>query len=130
MARIEGLLKAAWIKEMKKGLPHFVVLPHQDVRQSGHPDVSVTGHGRTSWLEFKHGDPHFDDTGIQELTMLRLAAAGYARYVVYIENAKGLAKRTLIVHPKNFGSLEPEVWAVGFDHRFVVDFIKQVHRIS
>jgi hypothetical protein len=112
---------------IKLHLPGFVAIRHEDVRRSGIPDLSLTGHGKDSWLEIKHGDPDFDSEGIQELTMLRLAAAGYARYLIYMEDKDGGNKRTLIVHPKHLGDLEPEAGCMGHDHRWVVEFLRERH---
>lgn len=125
--RDESGLRSALMREVKLVLPGFTALRHEDVRTSGIPDLSLTGLKRTTWWEFKHGTPDFDSTDIQELTMLRLAAAGYARYVIWHEK-RGI-KRTLVVHPKHLGDLTPEVWCVGFDHRFIVEFMRSAHRI-
>lgn len=127
MARHEGILKAACIKALKEA--GFVVMAHEDVRRSGQPDASVTAGGRTTWLEFKHGDPKFDSTGIQELTMLRLAAGGTAYYIVYLEDTDGGGKRTLIVHPRNFKTLAATQGCPGHNHQLVVDFLSQVHSV-
>lgn len=121
----ESLLKSALIKELKLQLPGFVALRHADVRTSGIPDLSLTGRTHTTWWEFKHGTPSFASSGIQELTMLRLAAAGYARYVVW-EEKLGI-RRTLVVHPRQIGAVDAEAWCTGFDHRFVVAFMRKVH---
>lgn len=123
----ESGLKAALLKEMRLQLPGFVIQAHADGLRSGVPDWSVDGNGRTSWLEFKHATPDFSSRGIQELTMLRLAAASYARYVVWWENAQGTGKRTLIVHPKNLKDLVPEAWCVGHNHRWLVEWIRARH---
>lgn len=128
VARREAELKSALLAEMKLIVPSYVVQTHENVRRSGQPDWSVTAHGRDSWLEFKHGTPHFDSQGLQELTMLRLAAAGFARYVIWQENADGTGKRTMIVHPKNIGDLGPEEWRVGFDNRFIIEYLRKRHR--
>jgi len=125
--RRESHLKARCIEEVKKELPKFVVFSHQEFARHGVPDNSITGRGKTTWWEFKHGTPHFDSTGIQELTMLRLAGAGFARYVIFLEDAGGLSKRILIVHPKDLRDLHPEASCVGHNYKFVVDYIKQVH---
>ena len=127
IVRNESQLKSKLMELIRDGLPGFVAIRHEDVRRAGIPDLSLTGYGKTSWIEIKHGTPDFDSTGIQELTMLRLAAAGYARYLVYIENQDGSNKRTLIVHPKRLKDLEPEAWCLGYNHRWVIDFLKDRH---
>lgn len=120
----ESYLKSALMKELKLQLPGFVALRHEDVRSAGIPDMSLTGGGRTTWWEFKLAAPRFASRGIQELTMLQLAAAGFARYVVWEE--KRSVMRTLIVHPKRIGTLMPEDWCTGFDMQFIVDFMRKV----
>lgn len=123
----ESALKSKFMLELKQ-VPGFVALRHEDVRTAGIPDLSVTGHGRTTWWEFKHADPVIRSFRYQELTMQRLATAGFARYVIWLQHANGTAKRTLIVHPRQFDVLRTEHWCSGFDHHFVVDYMKQVHR--
>ena len=125
--RNESILKSKLMVQLKLDLLSFVALRHEDVRTSGIPDLSLTGFGRTSWWECKHGDPTFASTGIQELTMLRLAAAGYARYIIW-EEKRGI-ERTLIVHPKHLADLEPESWCVGFDMHWLVQQMRHVHDI-
>jgi hypothetical protein len=125
----ESKLKSKLMLRVKERLPGFVALRHEDVRSSGHPDISMTGFARTSWWEAKHGTPDFESQGIQELTMRRLAAAGYARYIVW-EERRGI-RRTLIVHPKHIGTdpLIAEASCVGFDHDFVIDCIRKAHNV-
>ena len=123
----ESGLKAALLREVKRQLPGLVVLAHADSIRSGVPDWSVTGGGCTTWWEFKHATPDFASPGIQELTMRRLAAGGFARYVIW-EEKRGI-KRTLIIHPNHLKDRQPEVWAVGFDYRFVVDYLREAHRL-
>lgn len=126
----ESALKSALMAEIKAHLPGFVAQRHEDVRTSGTPDLSLTGRARTSWWEFKHGTPDFESHGIQELTMLRLAASSFhARYVVW-EERRGV-KRTLVVHPKHIECEDlgavAEAWWVEFDLRQLVDHMRRVH---
>ena len=121
----ESSLKSSWMAQMKSDAPGFVAIRHEDVRTSGIPDASITGCGRTTWWEAKYGTPDFQSTGIQELTMLRLSAAGYARYVIW-EERKGV-RRTLIVHPKHLADLTPESWCVGFDMKWLVNEVRKAH---
>ena len=123
--RNESALKSAFMKEIKASLPGFVALRHEDVRTAGIPDLSLTGCGKTSWWEFKHSVNGFDSTGIQELTMLRLSAAGFARYVIF-EDKRGI-KRTLVLHPKHLSDLVAEAWCVGFDMRWLVEQVRKAH---
>jgi hypothetical protein len=127
MKKNETGIRSALVEEFKS-LVGFVLLRHEDIRTVGMPDASLTGYGNTSWMEFKHATPDFTSSGIQELTMLRLAAAGFARYVIWHEKADGTAKRTLIVHPKNLKTMEPEEWCVGFNHKWVVEYFRRRHQ--
>ena len=88
---------------------------------SGIPDVSVTWRGKTSWWEFKHGLTIKWANALQQLTCRRLAAAGSCRVVLY-EEVRDI-RRTCICTPDE----EVEVFATGFDHRFVVDVIRRSH---
>jgi hypothetical protein len=117
--------KAALMRELRVRLPGCVALRHEDRFTSGIPDISVTLHGRTTWWEAKV-TPVVSE-GIQELTMLRLAAAGYARYVIW-EERRGI-KRTLIVHPKYLKDLTPESFCIGFDMRWLTKKIAEIHLV-
>lgn len=128
MGKQESVLKSALMQTIKAQLPDFIAIRHEDVRTSGTPDISLTGLRRTAWIEVKHGTPRFESTGIQELTMLRLARAGFARYLIYQEDKNGESRRTLIVHPRNLGSLTPEASCEGFNHRWVVEYFREAHR--
>ena len=121
----ESQITSRLLKQLRDDLTGAVVFKHNDRITSGIPDFSVTCSNRTSWWECKLADPQFCGQGLQELMMLRLAAAGYARYVVW-EQRRGL-ERTLIVHPKHIGDLMPEAWCVGFDHRWLVEQIRKAH---
>lgn len=128
--RDESYLKSKLGERIKIDLPSFVWLRHEDVRNSGYPDGSLSGFGRTSWWEFKHGDPNFDSTGIQELTMLRLSTKSFAAwYVIWLENASGNAKQTRIVHPKDFKDYLTggTTTCAGHDMKFVTEFMRKVH---
>lgn len=111
------------------------VLRHQDVRHPGYPDWSISCGGRTSWWEFKHGTPSFDDFKLQLQTCRRLARASYCRYVIWQEAASGHNPRTMIVHPDevlrarraNSWWFTPEDSATGFDHAFIAQFILRTH---
>lgn len=126
--REENKYKAKLVEQFRKDEPEGVTLAHQDLRTGGVPDITHTNYGSTKWIECKHGNPNFDSKGIQELTMKRLAAKGFARYVIWLEEADGTNKRTLIVHPNNLKSLVAEETYAGFNHRLVVDYISRVNR--
>jgi|SRR6185436_505840 len=126
----ESTPRSALMRMIKLALPHFVALRHEDVRTRGIPDLSLTGLGRTTWWECKHATPDFKSQGIQELTMLRLAAAGYARYIIWREEADGSDKQTLIVHPEHLATLTPEAWCAGYDHRWMVEQLARAHDVQ
>ena len=128
MEREENKHKANLIKQFRLDEPEGITLAHQDLRTGGIPDISHTNHGSTKWLECKHGNPDFDSTGLQELTMKRLAAKGFARYIIWLEEADGTNRRTLIVHPNNLKTLSAEETYAGFNHKAVVDYISRVRR--
>lgn len=124
--RQENILKGKLVEQIKLIVPGFVILAHQDLVTGGIPDLSLSGYGRTTWWEVKHSvDRKFDTKGIQELTCLRLAAASYCRYIIYVE--KNGLKQTLIIHPRNLKTLDPEDSCIGFDHKWVVNFMRGVH---
>lgn len=128
VAKEETELKSALMSMIRTELPNYVALRHEDVRTSGIPDISITAFGRTSWWEVKHATPKFLSKEIQERTMKRLEAGGFARYIIYYE-LNGV-RRTLIVRPHllDLNDLIPERSYPGFDHRFVLDSIQSVHR--
>lgn len=112
--------------------PEFLVFAHSDLRKYGIPDLSISGHGRTTWWELKHATPRFATKEIQEITCLRLAHTSFCRYVIYVE--RGGRKQTLIVHPKEvFGKngnvlgMPYEQCFEGFDHDQVTAYIKLIH---
>ena len=99
----EAVLKGQLMEEFRTQLPsNFVCIRHEDKFTHGIPDISITGYGRTLWLEVKYFNPDLISKGIQELTMRRLAVAGMARYVVYSE----VTARTYIVPPKSIHDSE------------------------
>ena len=123
----EAKYKAALMRELRDRLPGFVCQRIEDRFTSGWPDIEVVGCGRTSYWEVKHADPAWKSHGIQELTMLRLAASSFhARYIFFHEK-KGI-KRTMIVHPNDLENLLPEAWTAGFDQRWLVEHIRKVHQ--
>lgn len=127
----ESALKSSLKLKVRRWLPGFVLLSHEDVRTVGIPDWSLTGRGRTSWWEFKHATPDFDLHGRQKLTMQRLEGAGRAFYVVWYEDTTPGSQRTYIMAPHHMSKpLDRSAYiefAAGFDHRFVVEFMRGVH---
>lgn len=124
----EAILKSQLMKVLRPALPGFVCIRHEDRITSGIPDISITGNKRTTWVEVKFADPKFASKGIQELTALRLALAGHCVYVVYY--ADKFEQVTYIIKPCDIGK-ERQTWfhkAPGFNHQFVIDYIKEEHK--
>lgn len=131
MARDESGLKSALVREIHRQLPQFVVLRHEEVRLGGVPDLSLSGNNKTSWWEAKHGTPNFQSKKLQEITLRRLDDTSYARYIIWMEAADGSNKRTYIVQPRYLkNTSEWRVWCHGYDHVFVVGFMKAVHGVG
>lgn len=116
---IEHPLKAKLTSVLRKELTGFVILRLEDKLQSGIPDMVITGNNRTSWWEIKAGA--FHSKGIQELTLIRLARAGYARYIIFRED------RILIVHPNNIKTLIPEFVFPAKDYLAIAKHIHEIH---
>lgn len=125
MEHRETELKQQLMATIREGLPRCKAFRHEDMFTSGIPDISVTWLNKTSWWEVKHGTPYFESKDIQERSLLQLAGAGLARYIMYYE--KDFIKQTLIVHPKDLKGLIPEHRSMGFDHRWVVRMIRKYH---
>lgn len=131
----ESELKSAFLKEMKRQLPSFVVLNHEDVREGGHPDKSIIGNGMTSWFEFKHATPKFESPDPQWRTCRRIERQGFCRYVIWWEGGRN--QKTLIVRPgllstsgSNLSLLDIdqiEESTVGFDMDWLCKYVRRVH---
>lgn len=123
----EANLKTILVQLARAQMKSFVVIRHEDRFTHGIPDITFTGMKLTTWIEVKHATPGFQSKGIQELTMLRLGVASSAYYVVYWE--KKLVRRTYIVEPSEIGKSWEEWtrYTDGFNHQWVLDFIKGVH---
>ncbi len=114
----EKRIQAELALECRSSLPaSFVIERPEDRITSGASDMIVTGNKICSRWELKHATPDFKTKGIQELTMLRLAKAGFAWYIVYWQ--KNDLKMTFIVEPRLIGK-NPDDWMdnrfEGFDH--------------
>jgi len=116
------------VKLMRFHLPGFVIFRIEEKVVSGIPDIIITGNGKTSFIECKFGNPDFKSKGLQEYNMNKLAVGGSAFYVVYILD--NIDRRwTYIVSPKDIG-LVPGQWSLyenGFSHKFVIDYVKEIH---
>lgn len=111
----------AVLRSAKRGVP----IRHENTAVSGIPDISYTDSQLTTWWEIKLAKPNFDSTGLQELTMLRLAAWGYARYIVFGMDPLCVA----VVHPKHIKEWydKAERLIPGWNYGEVVRFILKVH---
>lgn len=125
----EGVLKAAFARELKRQLPHYEVLFYAT---AGAPDRTIVGDGRQTNWECKHLVPSMSTQGLQELTCMRLAVQGHCKYVLWSES-RGM-KRTLIVEPRivyawlrHEGALRPEAVTEGFDHAWLVQQVRKAH---
>jgi hypothetical protein len=128
LSKKEAVLKSDFVTKCKQHMRGAVVFRHEDVRTAGIPDMSITWNNMTSWWEAKHATPRFASTGIQELTLSRLAANGFARYLIWYETAK-TPKQTWIVHPINiseYASVQ-EVAFYGFNTEDLIEHIRRIH---
>lgn len=128
----EAELKSAFSRELRHQLPGFITLL---LATAGAPDRAIVGGGYTTYLEFKHGTPTFDSPGNQELMCMRLARQGHCRYVLWQETSQGAHQRTMIVHPDAIHNRVdwkpvPESWCQGFNHQFVVEYLKKIHGLQ
>lgn len=126
MEKREAELKSALFKRLRS-LPFFVVL---ELSTAGAPDRAISGRGRTTMWEFKHGTPDFDSPGNQELLCMRLAQAAHCRYVVWQSDKNG--EHTHIVHPLDVHNrvgwkLKAQSSCVGFDMQWLVLQILKAH---
>ena len=123
--KTESKLLTPLLASLRKTLIWAVILKHADWVTAGIPDFSVTGYGLTSWWEMKYADPEFESSGVQELTCLRLGAAGLCRYIIFDEHP---IKLTRIVEPQHFKEWRSNgITAPGFDHHFVQQTIQDLH---
>jgi hypothetical protein len=53
----EAYLKGRLVRILREELPGAVVFRHEDKFTPGVPDISVTWHGRTRWIEVKYDRP-------------------------------------------------------------------------
>jgi hypothetical protein len=122
----ESALKSTLVKLLRTELRTAVVLRIEDRFTSGIPDIVVVGNGVTSFWEVKYAHPNFASRGVQELTLLRLARAGIARYLVYSE-IKGV-KNTHILNPSDITNWQQvPTSAPGFNHQFVLHAVRELH---
>ncbi len=128
----ETPLKAKLTKTMRDLLPdYFVVERHEDKIISGRPDICITGLKVTTRWEVKHANPNFKHKGVQTDTMLKLATAGFAWYIVFVEPHQLLMRtqRIYIVDPKDIDK-PISTWkdfTEGYNYKWVVQRVWKEH---
>lgn len=129
----EATLKADLCAYLKGALPGCVPIRHEDLvkTRAGVPDISLTWHWSTSWIEGKLANPKIRTKHkVQTLTMLQLAATSHAFYVIWHLTKEGEA-RTYVVAPIviHENRWHPEIEHVkGFRHDYVEKIIRGLHR--
>lgn len=130
----EATLRLACLTYFRSHFPQAVVFRHEDSLRAGIPDASISWRGVTSWWEFKYADPNVKWRGAQAAELQRMHSTGIpAFYVVYLETPTidGPDHMTLIVTPDaRYRELRTDRTTLGFDHRFVAEFIERVHNAS
>ena len=108
-------------------LPDAEAFKINDRSTAGIPDCVVTWNGFTTWFEVKYANPKFKRRELQHLTLRRLYRANKqrARYVVY----DAVMNKVYIVAPKDLENWRQSVVCCsGFEHAFVVDYIRRTHQ--
>ena len=122
----EATLKSTLVKLLRAELRGAVVLRIEDRFTSGIPDIIVSWNQRVSFWEVKYAHPNFASRGVQELTLLRLARAGVARYLIYAE-IRGV-KSTHILDPTDITNWQQASLSTsGFNHGFVLTTLRGLH---
>lgn len=122
----ESTLKTHLATALRAGLQNAVVFRHEDMFQAGIPDISVTWHRCTTWLEVKYAHPRIGGKKLQQMRAMQLETEGRCWYVVYVE--KRGVKLTQIVRPSEIDTnldIPDERTTTGFNHDFVVEFIRR-----
>lgn len=136
--KIEEVLRAELMDEIRYRLPRFVAFRHEDIRTSGIPDIELNGNGRTTHWETKHGTPEFTSPGIQELTNQRLARQSHSRYIIWQQGWYPTdleVMRVMIVHPDNvrnrqsFVDIIPERMTAGRGMFWLVSCMAAAHNV-
>lgn len=124
----EGTLKRVLLLRLRKTLSSYVIFSHSDRVNAGIPDISVNGHGQTSWWEGKVA-PGFHIREPQHRFLCKLEKEKCpAFYVIWdIRNW-----RITVVQPSQVAGwklLDPLPTATTriFDHDAVIGFIRAVH---
>ena len=99
----ENALKLQLHHTIADDYPQLLSIVHQQVRGGGHPDMSISGYGRTLWYEIKHATPHFESPGLQEWMVQRLEKTNRCRYIIYADLPTTVVKERraiFVLHPK------------------------------
>jgi hypothetical protein len=80
----EGDFQSDFEKHQRLYLPMYFYQDHRNPQRAGQPDLSLTGEGKSIWIELKvsRKPPVLRKRGAQDITMARLAERGLARYVI------------------------------------------------
>ncbi len=120
----EASLALDLVEALKVGLPGYVILKLADRVTSGIPDIIVTGNRHVTWWEVKYLDPEWIDRGIQRHMVWRLWLAGHNTFYVVYDRPND---KTRIVRPDRERPYVLEAETQGFDHGFVVNFVRNLH---
>jgi hypothetical protein len=119
----EAKLKGKLMEKIHAKHPEWVAFRHEDKSLSGVPDLSITARWKTVWIEVKAANPDFETSGVQDLTMLRLAGQGVPAYYLIYDVA---ADQTRLVHPKDYAKwAQSGLVEEGIDHDWVIEHIER-----
>jgi hypothetical protein len=126
----ESILKSHLRFCFETRLPSVIAMRIEDKATGGIPDFLIVSE-RSVFLEIKHANPYVRRKPLQETKCMQLHAITQGRcwYVIYVD---GPRPSTEIVHPMKFlegwkrDSMEWERRADGFNHNFVVDFVREL----
>ena len=130
----ESNVQSDLVKHFRSYFPGAVVLVHADRYTAGIPDMSVTFHGHTLWLEIKHVTPDklLNTTDIQRQTCIDLSIHGDCFFVIYEEyvlHGEITGTRVIILHPTLIDEAdwqEKGVSSPGFNHFSVIEVARKV----
>ena len=127
----EAELKSELVANLKQEMYGGVFIRHEDIFRSGIPDLSVTWNRHTTWWEAKYANPRVRSRGVQLLTARMLEQQGHGSFYIIWDQR---TVETYICSPNslhrhgidNFRSAFL-VKTTGFDHQFVVRYIRRQH---
>lgn len=125
----ETKLKADLVGRLRKEIPNAIIFRHEDQFTVGTPNISVTWNGKTTWWEVKFAKTQIRSRRARKLTLKELGEQGQCYYVIYLQEdlleGTYIAKADAVYENRWLFSSH---FTVGFDHKFVVNFIKNVHK--